>query len=626
MRPKCSRSGNTSSCCGRNAPPRIDQVDARQPVLRARSPARAGASSPSSGSRCRPSPWRRWRRSCTRGPATRPMPVIDAGRRRLAVVHAVGGELADLEERRARDRAAASTRSRGSSLPRADVALRAPPRRRRARLRAALARRSSTSARIASALARNSAERGSICVFRAGMDAVSAADRPAYLAPARRIIGACPASTSPAASSSSRPIRIGSTPSSPGATFRCAEAGPLRDDVSTDEITPLPAMVHFDARARRHRVHRLHGGGERFRSACDALRRAGFGVHRRRPALRQGHARASTARSPSCSAGVRLVIAESFERIYRQNADNLGLLTSAPTSASSSGSRAGEADRRSTSCSRGRDAAGRRRSCAPAACCATAARTCTSGDGARRADARAGGRRRCSRRSSRHRRHARRAAAGPAPASSCAPTCASSTSTTPACARTCSSSTSGADASRCTTRRASSRFEDHLSYVAPQPGARGEGLIGGVQRPVVARTAPSSRGTASGPRLRRRRRRARSGISHALVAERLRAAGPADRRHRFAHAAQRRARLRRLRRRHDRHGQRLRHRRGAARQCRRCCASRSTGALPPGVSAKDLVLHLLALPEMRAGAGVGKRVRVRRRRGARARRPTSARR
>jgi 3-isopropylmalate/(R)-2-methylmalate dehydratase large subunit len=28
------------------------------------------------------------------------------------------------------------------------------------------------------------------------------------------------------------------------------------------------------------------------------------------------------------AAGVRLVIAESFERIYRQNADNLGLLTS----------------------------------------------------------------------------------------------------------------------------------------------------------------------------------------------------------------------------------------------------------------------------------------------------------
>src|SRR5690606_29131976 len=30
------------------------------------------------------------------------------------------------------------------------------------------------------------------------------------------------------------------------------------------------------------------------------------------------------------------------------------------------------------------------------------------------------------------------------------------------------------------------------------------------------------------------------------------------------------------------------------------------GALPPGVTAKDVVLHLLALPEIRAGAGVGK--------------------
>ena len=30
------------------------------------------------------------------------------------------------------------------------------------------------------------------------------------------------------------------------------------------------------------------------------------------------------------------------------------------------------------------------------------------------------------------------------------------------------------------------------------------------------------------------------------------------------------------------------------------------GRLPPGVSAKDLVLHLLALPDIRAGAGVGR--------------------
>ncbi len=34
MRPKCSRSGKTSSCLGRLAPPEIDQIDAWQAVLR----------------------------------------------------------------------------------------------------------------------------------------------------------------------------------------------------------------------------------------------------------------------------------------------------------------------------------------------------------------------------------------------------------------------------------------------------------------------------------------------------------------------------------------------------------------------------------------------------------------
>src|SRR5689334_4115908 len=48
---------------------------------------------------------------------------------------------------------------------------------------------------------------------------------------------------------------------------------------------------------------------------------------------RAGNVRSASMRCASpalaeLSAGVRLVIAESFERIYRQNADNLGLLTS----------------------------------------------------------------------------------------------------------------------------------------------------------------------------------------------------------------------------------------------------------------------------------------------------------
>ena len=31
-----------------------------------------------------------------------------------------------------------------------------------------------------------------------------------------------------------------------------ADAAPLRDEVSTDEITPLPVLVHFDATLGRH--------------------------------------------------------------------------------------------------------------------------------------------------------------------------------------------------------------------------------------------------------------------------------------------------------------------------------------------------------------------------------------
>ena len=107
----------------------IDQVDAGQPVLRARSPARAGASSPSSGSRCRPSPWRRWRRSCTRCPATRPMPVMMPAARHLAAVHAVRRELRRARGTASRDRAAARC-GRAAAACRARGAARAPPRRR----------------------------------------------------------------------------------------------------------------------------------------------------------------------------------------------------------------------------------------------------------------------------------------------------------------------------------------------------------------------------------------------------------------------------------------------------------------------------------------------------------------
>jgi 3-isopropylmalate/(R)-2-methylmalate dehydratase large subunit len=111
-----------------------------------------------------------------------------------------------------------------------------------------------------------------------------------------------------------------------GRTLNRAEAGALRDDISTDEISPLPAMVHFDATLGRHAHTGFTAGGEQ-PIGRDALRQAGIEVL---VAGRRYGKGSSREHSPlaELSAGVRLVIAESFERIYRQNADNLGLLTS----------------------------------------------------------------------------------------------------------------------------------------------------------------------------------------------------------------------------------------------------------------------------------------------------------
>ena len=104
------------------------------------------------------------------------------------------------------------------------------------------------------------------------------------------------------------------------------QAGALRDEISTDEITPLPALVHFDATLGRHAHTGFTAGGER-PIARDALRQAGIEVLVAGSRYGKGSSREHSPLA-ELSAGVRLVIAESFERIYRQNADNLGLLTS----------------------------------------------------------------------------------------------------------------------------------------------------------------------------------------------------------------------------------------------------------------------------------------------------------
>jgi len=111
-----------------------------------------------------------------------------------------------------------------------------------------------------------------------------------------------------------------------GKRLRRAEALPLRDDISTDEITPLPVMVHFDDSLGRFPYVGFKAGSE-LPIGKDGIRNARFDVVVAGKRYGKGSSREHSVMAER-SAGVRLVIAESFERIYRQNADNLGLFTS----------------------------------------------------------------------------------------------------------------------------------------------------------------------------------------------------------------------------------------------------------------------------------------------------------
>ena len=111
-----------------------------------------------------------------------------------------------------------------------------------------------------------------------------------------------------------------------GRDLSMADARPLRDDVSTDEITPIPAVVHYDQEIARYAHTGLEVGGV-LAVPTDAIRDGGFAVIVGGKRYSKGSSREH---SPLAErrAGIRLIVAESFERLYRQNADNLGLFTS----------------------------------------------------------------------------------------------------------------------------------------------------------------------------------------------------------------------------------------------------------------------------------------------------------
>ncbi|WP_233154993.1 aconitase family protein [Candidimonas nitroreducens] len=103
-------------------------------------------------------------------------------------------------------------------------------------------------------------------------------------------------------------------------------AGPLRDDVSTDEITPMAALAHYDEQLGRYPYTGLRAGAQ-IPIGPDAVLAGKFGVTVGGKRYGKGSSREH---SPAAEklAGIRLVVAESFERLYRQNADNIGLITS----------------------------------------------------------------------------------------------------------------------------------------------------------------------------------------------------------------------------------------------------------------------------------------------------------
>jgi len=110
-----------------------------------------------------------------------------------------------------------------------------------------------------------------------------------------------------------------------GEAVPLADAAPLRDDVSTDEITPVTTMLVYDERLGRYPYVGLKAGDE-LPIGEDAVRQGGFEITVAGKRYGKGSSREHSPLA-ELSAGIRLIVAESFERIYQQNCDNIGILT-----------------------------------------------------------------------------------------------------------------------------------------------------------------------------------------------------------------------------------------------------------------------------------------------------------
>jgi 3-isopropylmalate/(R)-2-methylmalate dehydratase large subunit len=99
----------------------------------------------------------------------------------------------------------------------------------------------------------------------------------------------------------------------------------LRDNISTDEITPAYICYYFDETLGEFPYLGLKAGN-RFPLTRGSVRNGGFVASVAGKRRGKGSSREQSPYAEMC-AGIRLVVGESIERIYRENCQNLGVLT-----------------------------------------------------------------------------------------------------------------------------------------------------------------------------------------------------------------------------------------------------------------------------------------------------------
>lgn len=108
-----------------------------------------------------------------------------------------------------------------------------------------------------------------------------------------------------------------------GARLPYSPSEPLVDNISTDELTPGWVCYYYDETLARYCLVGLRGGHIK----QDAIKNGDFSVIVSGVSKGCGSSR-ETAPYSELKAGIRLVIAKNIEKIYGQNCQNIGLLTS----------------------------------------------------------------------------------------------------------------------------------------------------------------------------------------------------------------------------------------------------------------------------------------------------------